>query len=56
MIEWPWLIAVGLFAWAFGFWQGGRNSDWYWADHGEHGGSVHHKGKFYYVKPEGSHQ
>lgn len=41
------ILALGL-----GFIIGGRMSDGYWADHGEYGGLVHHKGKFYRVTKE----
>jgi len=51
LITWIWLaFPLGL---GLGYVIGGRHADGYWADHGEHGGSVHHRGKFYKVTPEG---
>lgn len=50
LLVWVWAaFPLGL---CFGFIIGGRQSDEYWADHGEHGGSVHHRGRFYRVTKE----
>lgn len=36
-----------------GFVLGASVTDAYWVDHGENGGTVYHKGKFYTVKRAG---
>ena len=53
-MNWFVVLEAVVVAFALGFCLGGRQEAWYWADHGDKGGSVHHKGKFYVVKPEGS--
>jgi hypothetical protein len=45
------LIAGGAFLFGYNF--ADRAADWYWAHHGDHGGSVHYRGRFYKVLREG---
>lgn len=46
-------FSAPVIALCLGFIIGGRQSDAYWASHGDDGGSVHHKGQFYRVTREG---
>ena len=42
-------FAVPVITLCLGFIIGGRMEASYWAEHGENGGSVHHRGKFYRI-------